>query len=58
VIDSLRPYLFPNAHLEFISITFLGELVFMLWLLIRGWRIQEPTAPYDAVAAAAANSDK
>jgi len=40
-IDSLQPYLYPNAHLGFIFITFFGELVFMLWLLIRGWKIQE-----------------
>ena len=40
--DSLRPYLFPNAHLGFISITFFGELVFMFWLLIRGWKIKQP----------------
>jgi hypothetical protein len=44
VIDSLRPYLYPNAHLGFIFVTFFGELIFMLWLLIRGWKIQEPTA--------------
>jgi len=44
-IDSLQPYLYPNAHLGFLFITFFGELVFMLWLLIRGWKIQEPTAP-------------
>lgn len=44
LIDRLRPYLYPNAHLGFISITFFGELIFMLWLLIRGWKIQEPTA--------------
>lgn len=42
VIDSLSPYLYPNAHLRFLFITFLGELFFMLWLLIRGWKIQEP----------------
>lgn len=41
VIDGLRPYLCPNAHLGFIFITFFGELFFMLWLLIRGWKIQE-----------------
>ncbi len=41
VVDSVKPYLFPNANLGWISITFLGELVFMLWLLIRGWKIQE-----------------
>ena len=44
VIDSFKPYLYPNAHLEFIFITFFGELFFMLWLLIRGWKIQQPTA--------------
>lgn len=42
--ESLRPYLFPNAHLGFLFITFLGELFFMFWLLITGWKIQEPTA--------------
>jgi hypothetical protein len=44
VTESLRPYLFPNAHLGFLVITFLGELFFMFWLVIRGWKIQEPTA--------------
>jgi hypothetical protein len=43
VIDSLRPYPYPNAHLGFIFIAFFGELIFMLWLLVRGWKIQEPT---------------
>jgi len=38
----LQPYLYPNAHLGFLFITFLGELFFMLWLLIRGWKIQQP----------------
>ena len=23
--------------------TYFGELIFMAWLLIRGWKIQEPT---------------
>jgi len=50
LIDSLRPYLYPNAHLGFIFITFFGELIFMLWLLVRGWKIQEPTVPYGAAA--------
>jgi hypothetical protein len=43
VIDSLRPYPYPNVHLGFIFITFFGELIFMLWLLVRGWKMQEPT---------------
>ena len=42
VIDSVSPYLFPNASLGFITITFFGELVFMFWLLIRGWKIRLP----------------
>lgn len=44
IIDSLKPYLYPNAHLRFLFITFFGELIFMLWLLIRGWKIREPIA--------------
>lgn len=43
-IDSLRPYLYPNAHLGFIFVTFFGELIFMVWLLARGWKIEEPAA--------------
>lgn len=42
MVNSLSPYLYPRANLGFLSITFFGELVFMLWLLIRGWRIPEP----------------
>jgi hypothetical protein len=44
VINSLRPYLYPNADLGFIPIAGFGELIFPLWLLIRGWRIKEPAA--------------
>ena len=42
VIDSLQPYLYPNAQLKFLFLTFFGEVFLMLWLLIRGWKIQEP----------------
>lgn len=38
----LRPYLYPNANIDWLFYTFFGELVFMLWLLIAGWRIREP----------------
>jgi Domain of unknown function (DUF4386) len=41
VVDSLQPYLYPDANLGFIFATFFGEVIFMLWLLIRGWKIQE-----------------
>jgi hypothetical protein len=40
----LRPYFWPAANLGWIFIGTFGELIFMLWLLIMGWRIQEPTA--------------
>jgi hypothetical protein len=43
VINSVQPYLYPDAHLDFIFFTFFGEIVFMLWLLIKGWKIREPT---------------
>jgi len=41
LIDGLHPYLYPSAHLGFVFYTFFGELIFMLWLLIRGWKIRE-----------------
>src|SRR5205085_5992899 len=43
-ITPLRPYLYPNAQLGFFSRISFVELLFPLWLLIRGWRIQDPTA--------------
>jgi Domain of unknown function (DUF4386) len=42
IVNGPQPYLYPNAKLDFIFVTFLGELIFMLWLLIMGWRIREP----------------
>jgi len=38
----LGPYLYPGVSLGLVMLTFLGDLAFMLWLLVRGWRIQEP----------------
>jgi len=45
VIYYLSPYLYPDAKLGFISVVFtgFGELIFTLWLLLRGWRIPEPS---------------
>jgi hypothetical protein len=40
VINSLQPYLSPLAHLRYLFLTFFGEVFLMLWLLVRGWRIQ------------------
>jgi len=44
LVYCLGPYLYPDADLGFLMFTFLGEPIFMLWLLVRGWRIPEPTS--------------
>ena len=41
LLSNLQPFLFPNVNLDFAEYTFYGELIFMLWLLLRGARIQE-----------------
>lgn len=42
VINGIQPYLFPQVPLDYLPVTFFGELVFMFWLLLRGWKIREP----------------
>ena len=44
VINPLKPYLYPNARLGFLVPFSFVELLLPLWLVIRGWKIQEPTA--------------
>ncbi|HXB45573.1 MAG TPA: DUF4386 domain-containing protein [Puia sp.] len=39
LINTLQPFLYPKAKMDFITITYFGELIFMFWLLIKGWRI-------------------
>jgi hypothetical protein len=39
--DSLQPYLFPNVNSSIGMITGFGELVFLLWLFIKGVRLKE-----------------
>jgi hypothetical protein len=41
IVDNLQPFLFPTAHLEFLFVTYFAELIFMLWLLVRGWKLPE-----------------
>jgi len=41
LVTTLQPYLFPNFHSDIARFTFYGELIFMLWLLIKGSRIKE-----------------
>jgi len=42
IVIVLGPYLYPSANIGFVFITSLGEIVFMLWLLLVGSRLQEP----------------
>ena len=42
IVMPLQPYLWPNANLDWVIVTAFGELIFLLWLLIWGWRIKEP----------------
>jgi hypothetical protein len=42
LLTSLRPYVAPDLNVDFAMFTFYGELLFMIWLLVRGQRIQEP----------------
>jgi hypothetical protein len=41
LLTTLEPFLFPSINLDFAEYTFYGELIFMLWLLIKGSRIKE-----------------
>jgi hypothetical protein len=41
LLSNLKPFLFPEIHLGFAEYTIYGELIFMLWLLIKGARIKE-----------------
>jgi uncharacterized membrane protein len=50
VITPLQPYLYPNAHLGFFFPFSFVELLLPLWLLIRGWKLQQPAAQYRAAA--------
>ena len=44
ILNSLRPYLFPNVSFRFFFVVSFVELIFPLWLVIRGWKIPEPAA--------------
>jgi hypothetical protein len=45
VVHNLQPYLYPEAEIGWVFALSLGELVFVLWLAIWGWRVPEPGAP-------------
>lgn len=39
--DNIQPYFFPNKAINIGMLTGIGELVFMLWLFIKGSRLKE-----------------
>lgn len=41
LLTSVRPYLLPNVNVDFAKYTFYGEIIFMLWLFIRGYKLKE-----------------
>jgi len=41
IIQNLNAYLFPKPDLGYVAVALSGELVFMFWLLIRGWKIKQ-----------------
>jgi hypothetical protein len=45
IVYELSPYLYPSANVDWLFFTFFGELIFMLWLLIAGWRLRDPAMP-------------
>jgi hypothetical protein len=49
VVNPLKPYLYPNAFGFFFPLSFV-ELILPIWLVIRGWKLQEPPAQYGAVS--------
>ena len=50
-VVNLGPYLYPSVDVGWLSITFFGEVIFMFWLLVRGWKISESAAGARAAAA-------
>ncbi|HEV2616684.1 MAG TPA: DUF4386 domain-containing protein [Candidatus Acidoferrales bacterium] len=41
VVNSMQPYFYPNARLGFLFAVSFTELLLPLWLLVRGWRLNE-----------------
>lgn len=39
-VDGLRPYFFPELDTTILFVLFFGELIFMVWLFVKGWRVQ------------------
>jgi hypothetical protein len=50
IITPLKPYLYPGANLGFFFPISFVELLLPLWLVIKGWKIQQPIAQYVAAS--------
>ncbi len=42
LLNMLLPFFFPTINLDYITLTYFGELFFMIWLLVKGLKIKEP----------------
>lgn len=42
IVTELQPYLYPAVNVDALFFVFFAELLFMLWLLVGGWRLKEP----------------
>ena len=51
IVYQLRPYLYPDLEIGFVSAAFFGEVVFLVWLAIWGWRIRDPFPSAEPLAA-------
>jgi len=40
LVYEVLPFMVPGVDLGFLFFAFMGETVFMLWLLVRGWKIR------------------
>ena len=43
LIDSFVVFLLPNYEAPIAMVTFIGELIFMFWILFKGVKVQQPT---------------
>ncbi|MEK6478449.1 DUF4386 domain-containing protein [Catalinimonas sp. 4WD22] len=50
-LDNLRVFFLPELNTSYLMITFFGELVFMVWLLVRGRKVKQlPQVKTDTVS--------
>ena len=40
LVETIRTFFFPSVAMDYVMITYLGELLFMFWLLIKSWKVK------------------